>query len=239
MLVSQGALAREQAQVEATVVALPGQQTFAGDKLAELAPDRVRLIQQALPVCPTRPGKLYPMFGHLPVWDLHVSRPFGDWHVVALFNWGDDEKVVSVSWNELGEDPDRRFVAWEFWTDTYLGERKGSLSAAVPPRGVRLFALHEAADHPQFVGDDRHITQGAVELNALEWDAAAKTYTLDAKAVGGFPFTYFVRVPEGFSFKSASAPKGGTVEAKMRDDLLLAVTISATSSQDVKAVLQF
>ena len=239
MLVSQGALAREQAQVEATVVALPGQQTFAGDKLAELAPDRVRLIQQALPVCPTRPGKLYPMFGHLPVWDLNVSRPFGDWHVVALFNWGDDEKVVSVSWNELGEDPDRRFVAWEFWTDTYLGERKGSLSAAVPPRGVRLFALHEAADHPQFVGDDRHITQGAVELNALEWDAAAKTYTLDAKAVGGLPFTYFVRVPEGFSFKSASAPKGGTVEAKMRDDLLLAVTISATSSQDVKAVLQF
>jgi hypothetical protein len=239
MLVSQGALAREQAQVEATVVALPGQQTFAGDKLAELAPDRVRLIQQALPVCPTRPGKLYPMFGHLPVWDLNVSRPFGDWHVVALFNWGDDEKVVSVSWNELGEDPDRRFVAWEFWTDTYLGERKGSLSAAVPPRGVRLFALHEAADHPQFVGDDRHITQGAVELNALEWDAAAKTYTLDAKAVGGFPFTYFVRVPEGFSFKSASAPKGGTVEAKMRGDLFLAVTISATSSQDVKAVLQF
>ena len=38
MLVSQGALEREQAQVETTVVALPGQQTFAGDKLAELAP---------------------------------------------------------------------------------------------------------------------------------------------------------------------------------------------------------
>ena len=239
MLVSQGALAREQAQVEATVVALPGQQTFAGDKLAELASDRVKLIQQALPVCQTRPGKLYPMFGHLPVWDLHVSRSFGDWHVVALFNWSDEEREVSVDWKEIGESRERVFVTWEFWTDAYLGERKGCLSAAVPPRGVRLFALHEAADHPQFVGDDRHITQGAVELNALEWDAAAKTYTLDAKAVGGFPFTYFVRVPEGFSFKSASAPKGGTVEAKMRDDLLLAVTISATSSQDVKAVLQF
>ena len=239
MLVSQGALAREQAQVEATVVALPGQQTFAGDKLAELASDRVKLIQQALPVCQTRPGKLYPMFGHLPVWDLHVSRSFGDWHVVALFNWSDEEREVSVDWKEIGESRERVFVTREFWTDAYLGERKGSLSAAVPPRGVRLFALHEAADHPQFVGDDRHITQGAVELNALEWDAAAKTYTLDVKSVGGFPFTYFVRMPEGFSFKSASAPKGGTVEAKMRDDLLLAVTISATSSQDVKAVLQF
>ena len=96
MLVGQDALAREQAQVEATVVALPGQQTFAGDKLAELAPDRVKLIQQALPVCPTQPAKLYPQFGHLPVWDLRVSRPFGDWHVVALFNWGDVETTVEI-----------------------------------------------------------------------------------------------------------------------------------------------
>ena len=37
LLVNQAALEREQAQVETTVVALPGQQTFAGDKLAELA----------------------------------------------------------------------------------------------------------------------------------------------------------------------------------------------------------
>ena len=106
-------------------------------------------------------------------------------------------------------------------------------------RTVRLFALWEAADHPQFVGDDRHITQGAVELNDLKWDAAAKTYTLGVKAIGGFPFTYFVRVPEGFAFKSASAPNGGTVKAKMQGDGLLAVTISAESSQDVSATLQF
>lgn len=53
------------------------------------------------------------------------------------------------------------------------------------------------------------------------------------------PFTYFVRVPEGFAFKAASASDGGTVEAKMRDDGLLAVAVSAPSSQNVKAVLQF
>jgi hypothetical protein len=68
---------------------------------------------------------------------------------------------------------------------------------------------------------------------------AAKAYTLDVKAIGGFPFTYFVRVPEGFAFKGASAPKGGKVEAKMRDGAILAVTISSETSQDVAAVLQF
>ena len=239
MLVNQVALEREQAQVEATVVALPGQQTFAGDKLAELAPDRVRLMQQALPVCPTQPAKLYPQFGHLPVWDLHVARPFGDWHVVALFNWRDTEAHIGFGWDEIGEPGGRRFVGWEFWGGTYLGTLSEKISLAVPPRSVRLVALQPRMDHPQFIGDDRHITQGAVELNDLKWESAAKTYTLDVKAIGGFPFTYFVRVPDGFKFKSVSAPNGGKVETKMLDNGLIAVTISAESSQDVPAILQF
>ena len=237
MLVSQGALAREQAQVEATVVALPGQQTFAGDKLAELAPDRVRLIQQALPVCLTRPGKLYPMFGHLPVWDLHVSRPFGDWHVVALFNWGDDEKVVSVSWNELGEDPDRRFVAWEFWTDTYLGERKGSLSAAVPPRGVRLFALQPLADHPQFLTSDRHLTQGAVGLLGQKWDGSRLVAKVDA--IGGFPQVVRFALPKGWKIKSATANGVGIKVKEECGGRVAAVVLSVPRSCVVDLCLDF
>ena len=237
MLVSQAALAREQAQVEATVVALPGQQTFAGDKLAELAPDRVRLIQQALPVCPTRPGKLYPMFGHLPVWDLHVSRPFGDWHVVALFNWSDEEKEVSVAWDELGEDPDRRFVAWEFWTETYFGDKKGSLSAAVPPRGVRLFALQPLAGHPQFLTSDRHLTQGAVELLGQKWDGSRLVAKI--AAVGGFPQVVRFAVPKGWELKSATAD-GVDVKTKEEcDGMVVAVELSAPRSCDVDLRLDF
>jgi hypothetical protein len=237
MLVSQAALAREQAQVEATVVALPGQQTFAGDKLAELAPDRVRLIQQALPVCPTRPGKLYPMFGHLPVWDLHVSRPFGDWHVVALFNWSDEGKEVSVAWDELGEDPDRRFVAWEFWTETYFGEKKGGLSAAIPPRGVRLFALQPLAGRPQFLTSDRHLTQGAVELLGQKWDGSRLVARV--AAVGGFPQVVRFAVPKGWELKSATAD-GVDVKTKEEcDGRVVAVELSAPRSCDVDLRLDF
>ncbi|NIA16090.1 MAG: hypothetical protein GWP08_18675, partial [Nitrospiraceae bacterium] len=43
------------ARLAATVVALPGQVTFAGDKLTELPAERMRLLQQALPVCDVRP----------------------------------------------------------------------------------------------------------------------------------------------------------------------------------------
>ena len=237
MLVSQAALAREQAQVEATVVALPGQQTFAGDKLAELAPDRVKLIQQALPVCPTRPGKLYPMFGQLPVWDLHVSRPFGDWHIVALFNWSDEEKEVSVDWQEIGESGERVFVAWEFWTDAYLGERKGSLSAAVPPRGVRLFALQPLAGHPQFLTSDRHLTQGAVELLDQKWDGARLVAKVDA--VGGFPQVVRFAVPNGWKIKSATANGVGIKVKEECGGRVVAVKLAVPRSCVVDLCLDF
>jgi hypothetical protein len=237
MLVSQDALAREQAQVEATVVALPGQQTFAGDKLAELAPDRVKLIQQALPVCPTRPGKLYPMFGQLPVWDLHVSRSFGDWHVVALFNWSDEEREVSVDWREIGECDERVFVAWEFWTDAYLGERKGSLSAAVPPRGVRLFALQPLADHPQFLTSDRHVTQGAVGLLDQKWNGSR--LVAKVAAVGGFPQVVRFALPKGWKVKSATANGEGVKAKEECDGRVVAVELSLPRSCVVDLCLDF
>lgn len=237
MLVSQGALEREQAQVETTVVALPGQQTFAGDKLAGLAPDRVRLIQQALPVCDTQPAKLYPQFGHLPVWDLHVSRPFGDWHVVALFNWDDAEKEVAVDWSELGERPDRRFIAWEFWNGEYMGERCGRLSVDVPPRGVRLIAMQPCRDHPQFLTSDRHVTQGGVELRDQSWDGG--TLSVKIAAVGGFPSTVRFAVPEGWKLSGMKADGAASESAAECGGKVLAVKLAVGETREVDLKLFF
>jgi len=238
MLVGQDALAREQAQVEATVVALPGQQTFAGDKLAELAPDRVRLIQQALPACPTRPAKLYPQFGYLPVWDLAVSRPFGDWHVVALFNWGDEEAEAGFAWDEIGERADRRFVAWEFWTGELLGVLEGRLvGVKVPPRGVRLVALQPYAGRPQFLSSDRHVTQGAVELKGQRW--ADGVLELDVDAVGGFDETVRVFLPCGYAPVDVAAA-GAEVETSLEcDGSVLAVTVRSEETRTVGLKVSF
>lgn len=230
---------RNEAEVMATVVGLPGQVMFAGDKLAELSADRMKILQQVLPVADIRPAALYPYAPRLPVWNLKVSRPFGDWHVAALFNFDDSEKRVAATFEELGLDAEKQYCAFEFWRQEWMGCAKGGLDLAVPPHTVRLVALREALDRPQFVGDDRHITQGAVELNGLEWNAAEKAYTLDVKSIGGFPFVYSVRVPDGFAFKDASASGGASAEVAKREDGLLSVKVSSQISQDVKVVLNF
>ena len=235
------ALETHEAEVMATIVGLPGQLMFSGDKLGSLRADRMKMIQQVLPVADIHPQNLYPYAASamLPVWNLAVTRPFDTWRVVALFNFSDAPKNFDVPLASLGLDPAKSYVAYEFWKQAYAGEVKDALVAEeVPMRSVRLYAIREAADHPQFIGDDRHITQGAVELNDLKWDAQANVYTMNVKAIGGFPFTYLVRVPAGYADASATASKG-TADVKTKAPGLLAVTVSADQSADVAVKLAF
>ena len=232
-LLVNSSLELNEAQVMATVIGLPGQLMFAGDKLGELTPERMRIIQQVLPVADIRPQNLYPYAASamLPVWNLSVTRPFGSWNVVALFNWKDEPQDIAVSARELGLDPSKEYVGFEFWRQEDLGTVKGGIGLRVPMRSVKLIALHEKAAHPQFVGDDRHVTQGAVELSDLKWDEASATYAMMVKSIAGFPFSYSVRVPDGFRFRAATA-EGGEVRAAM-GDALLKLTVSSEVSADV------
>ena len=224
----------EQARLGTAVVALPGQMMFAGDKLAGLAPERMRLLQQALPVCDVRPLDLFPVFDMLPVWALNVRRPFAEWQVVALFNWGTEEAAVGFAFDEIGLNPEADFALYEFWTNAYQGVRKGRFDMQVPGHGVRLLAVHRAQAVPHLLSSDRHITQGAVELTRLSWDAPSKTLSGAVKAVGGHPLTLRFRVPEGFDAAAARAT-GGTLAIESRD--VIALTVSAPASAEVPFTL--
>ena len=238
MTVGQDAFGIEQARVEATLVALPGQRLFAGDKLGGLAPDRIWLLQRSLPACDVRPGNLYPQFGLLPVWNLGVRRPFGSWHVVALFNWGDDQAEIGFEWGEIGEAADTQFLCWEFWTETWQGVNQERFAMQVPPHTVRLMAMQPYMAHPQFLTSDRHVTQGGVDLKGQQWADDVLRVTLGV--VGGFPTTARFFVPESFEFKSVSVPDGVTATARREaGGKVVAVTLAAESTRDVPVTLAF
>lgn len=227
----------EQARLSTVVVALPGQMMFSGDKLATLRPERMKLLQQALPVCGVRPLDLFPYFDMLPVWDLKVRRAFGEWDVVALFNWSDAEAGVGFDFAEIGLSAEADYAVYEFWTHAYQGVRKGRFETAVPAHGVRLLAVHRAQPHPQFLSSDRHVTQGAVELTALAWDAGNKMLSGTVKAVKGFPLTLRFRVPSGFAFHTATAGGGAVCRAVVESADVVAVTLESTVTQEVPFAL--
>lgn len=210
------------ARVTATVVALPGQLMFAGDKLAELPPERLRMVQQALPVCDVRPLDLFPIFELKPIWDLKVARPFGAWDVVAVFNWADEEeRTVRVNFVELGLPEGENRLVYEFWDGGLVGACADGFDCQVEPRGTRLFAIHPSLDRPQFLSTDRHITQGAVSLRQLSWDAETRCLAGSTELVGGDRSTMVFHVPPAFRFAACRAEGGVTVSVEEAGDLVL------------------
>ena len=226
----------ETARLATAVVALPGQMMFAGDKLAELTPERMRLLQQALPVCDVRPLDLYPIFELIPVWNLKIRRPFAEWDVVSLFNFNDSPETIATAIEALGL-PAGAYVYYNFWTGQW-GETSGEFGFELPPHSNALVALHPKAAHPQFLSTDRHVTQGGTCLEALAWDGVTTTLSGTTQVVGGFPSTLIFRVSEGFSLASVTAD-GAAATHRMNGAGLLEVTLNADVSQSVEWTMQF
>ena len=192
-------LSVEEARVSATIIALPGQLTFFGDKLAGLDAGQMKILQQTLPAVRVRPASLYPYFDMLPVWNLGVNNgKMAGYNVVALFNWSDEAAVISVTAEELGIEP-APMDTFEFWTARSGSSPDGSLADTVPAHGVRVFAMHRKQDHPHWAGSDRHIAMTAAEISGYSWDG--KVLSMDIDLVGGFPLTEHFSIPEGFSLK--------------------------------------
>lgn len=52
---------------------------------------------------------------------------------------------------------------------------RAAASAPTPPASVALLALHEKRGAPHVISTDRHVLQGALELESVRWDETTRT----------------------------------------------------------------
>jgi hypothetical protein len=170
-------LDNQQSEAAATIIGMSGGNTISGDRLTQLDPYKLEILK-----------KITPSFGEaaLPVdlfdtdmqsvFALKIKRSFGEWSVVAFFNASLKESVEKkFTLNRLWLDPAKTYLAFDFWKQQFIGEVVNELKVSIQPGSVRLFALHEKTGRPQFISTDRHISQGAVEIEDMNWDESTKT----------------------------------------------------------------
>lgn len=211
------------ARLAATVVALSGQSMFAGDKLGELPAERLRLLQQCLPVCDIRPLDLYPIFELLPVWDLKIRRDFGSWDVVALFNWEETKANVGFDFAEIGLDPQVEYLVYDLWGRRLHRGVKGHFSLQIADHANALLTVQSSFDRPQVVSSDRHLTQGGIEIERVDWDDSRNTLSGIVRLVANHPTELVVAVPEGFQLQGTEATAGTEIRASARGDTVSVV----------------
>lgn len=195
----------EECRLRTMMLLLSGSSIMFSDDLTKLPGERLVMMQQCMPGLriAARPVNLFtsptPDIWHLPQ-DVAGTRC----DLVALFNFEEKEREMTVSLSELGIPATEPQLAREFWTGKFIGEVTGRLTFRVPARAARLISLWKLENRPQFVGTDLHLTQGAAELKKLTWDSANACLSGTLQRAPGIVGNVFVYVPEGWDIKSGA-----------------------------------
>lgn len=205
-----------------TWIGLMGSVVKIGDKMNELAQhgDWIDVLRRLMPIWPDGARPLDVLTRDLPEqFAQEIHAPAGDWQNLGLCNWGHNRDHAQPKPVDMPDGQTRTFTvqcphgqpcaAYEFWSETYLGEHTQPFQIDVPPHDCKVLALRPLLAQPQLVGDNRHVTQGAADLGPVVWDPQQKTLsttTLAAVGTAMAPWTYHLafRVPPGLECAAAT-----------------------------------
>ena len=191
-------LTPSQAQAAASLIALSGGNMMSGDRLPDLDPTRLEILKKVFPSYgeAARPVDLFDT-DHHSIFALKVQKPFAEWTVAGFFNVSETEPLErAISLRRLWLDPMKTYLAYDFWKERLHGDVSGELRLTIPPASVILLALHAKRNVPQVLSTDRHVMQGALELEGTSWNGETKT--LEGVSLGplGTAHNVAVYIPE-------------------------------------------
>jgi hypothetical protein len=144
------------------------------DRMMDLSEDRVDLLRRVFPAVDIRPLDLFPAERNKHIWDLKINHLGRNYDVVGVFNYDEARsEQISLNWKDLGLPENVPVHVYDFWNKEYLGAWENGMTVNLSPTSCRVLTLLPATDKVQLISTSRHITQGWVDLLALNRDDAA------------------------------------------------------------------
>jgi glycosyl hydrolase family 31 len=196
----------EHARINATIHAMSGSSTMLGDDIRRIDESRLDLIKKTLPRATevAFPVDLFEIGSEANphVFMRKIVKKWGDWSVVAFYNFTEKSVTYEQSLSSLELDTKKQYLAWEFWNDEYLGNFSETLNISVPSYSVRVVRLTKACKHPVVLGTDMHLLMGEMDIEDVCWDADSLILSGYSTRPDGERGNIFVHAPSGFMVKN-------------------------------------
>ncbi len=142
---------------------------------------------------------------------LELNMPWERWCVLGRL--GEKEKNVSLT--DLGLEPGKPYLLYEFWSDTFLGTVTGSIDfGPVDPKyNCQLFCIRPLQENPQVLATSRHISCGATDLSEVKWDNGVLSGI--SKPVANDEYTLLIHEPAGYRSPSVNVSGGSLVSSSV------------------------
>lgn len=141
------------------------------------------------------------------LYQLEVNKPFESWTVLGRTGGPSDE----IRFEDLGLDPKRPYLVFEFWQRQLVGEFAGSFAPGPLPApfNSQVFVIREKLDRPQLVATGRHITGGEADLLDVSWKD--RVLAGRSRPVAGEPYEIYLTEPAGWTLDAVQC--GATAQA--------------------------
>ena len=191
-----------QAVSRAVFVSMLGMPITFGDDLTELAPERVNILKRVIPALDITPKDITARVDRpeVLVTNLKIAKDWEDYNVVSLFNTTETEKTYYF---DLLKDSelDGEYHVYDFWNDKYIGCVSGGVTIKLEPCQTAVLSVRKKADIPQIVSTNRHITQGAQEIESVTFDG--NTLCISANVIKGDLYKIALHIPNGYTLLSS------------------------------------
>lgn len=205
-----------EARTIVTYATLSGTPYSFADRLPDLPAERINLLKKSLPTLPIVPMDLFSRGGYSSwglfeeftpetyehnfprIIDLKINATSGKYDVAAVTNWTNKTESLEISFaRNLGLDPERSYLVFDFWKQEFLGIFNKSIELDIKPHDTRVLHIRPLFQRPQVLATDRHIS-GAYSIETLEWDTAKQTLMGSSKTIPGNTYSLFLHVPGKF-----------------------------------------
>ncbi|MEE1013600.1 MAG: hypothetical protein U0L92_04735 [Clostridia bacterium] len=193
----------EQAKSRVSLVSLLGLPMTFGDEFSALSEDRINLIKRSLPVLDIHPVDLckaaFDKRNFLI--NLNIDKDYETYQVTGVFNMTGEKTSRTLSLSADFHLDEGSYLVYDFYHDTFLGEVSDFVCLEFLPYECRILSLRPCSGIPQVISTSRHITQGAAEIQQMQFKE--NKLTLTSHLVANDRYTVSVFVPEGYRMKEA------------------------------------
>lgn len=130
-------------------------------------------------------------FGSL--WSFAMTRRLKRWRVMLRVAVR-PLRESSLGLERIALEPDKTYVAFDFWEQRYLGEVTGAFACRALPLGhCQVVAFYEKPDTPTVIASSRHVSMDAVSVIGEAYENGALRLCL--RGVAGTVADYHIYVP--------------------------------------------
>jgi hypothetical protein len=228
-------LSLDEARTTASFASVTGTLNSNSDWIPDLPKDRLEILRRTMHVhhAIARPVDFFqnPVPAFWQVTDNKTSRR----DIIAVFNWNDTTSVLSIPVSKLQLPAGSHFIAYEFWTKSYLPEIKDTIQVKLPKHACAVISVRPIGDSPFIISTSQHVTQGMIELSKETWNPISKTLSGKSNVVANDPYELQVFIPTTTSSKKIMKviANNGTKITFKQTTLGASITIVSIKSGEV------